>query len=729
MKKIILVFLIVLISINYASSQNIDSLLQLVNSAPKAEKADIYLELSKTYLYRDLDTAENYCQQALKWAEKTGDKEKQIDILIFYSKIPLRQANYKKSLELLQKAFSIANEINNDSLKALCYHKMGNVYYFKGLPDSAASYYIKSLKIRKQINDLQGIAAMNNNLGVIYKTLKNYPLAITYFKNAEKYYLQINDLDGQASALNNIGVIYWVTQKYDSAEIYYKKSLDLAQKLGDKVLIENRYNNLGVLYRDKGEYEKALEYFRKALKLVEELQLIKDKINLYNNIGRNFVYLKQFDSAYYYLSEAQKMAKKYDDLYKLQDNYLFFSKYFAATKQYDSAYNYAVLWNILTDTLYKRDIARQISELKTQYEVENMQHKIELQNLNLQKTKAISRILIVSTSIFLIMAIALFFMFREKRKANIILMQQKQEILQQKEEIQTQAEQLQMAYENISEQKEQIENQANIIKQINEKLTDSIKSAQKIQEAMLPFEENFSKFFETFIIYRPKDIVSGDFYWFSREITVDNHKYLFAAVVDCTGHGVPGALMSMVGIRMLGEFINEQKITSPAKVLEEMDKLTISALKQEVSDDRNGMDICLVRFERKENNLEVVFAGAKRDLYYYDTQKNDIIIIKGVRRSIGGGIKKYERQFTDNQFITDYQTIFYLTSDGFIDQNNKNRRKFGSPRLIKLLKEIGNKPLNEQKTILENALDDWMQDTSQRDDITVVGLKVKKLKS
>lgn len=264
-----------------------------------------------------------------------------------------------------------------------------------------------------------------------------------------------------------------------------------------------------------------------------------------------------------------------------------------------------------------------------------------------------------------------------------------------------------------------------IINTKNQHINSSIRYAQNIQKAILPIKKAIDQHFESFIIFRPKDVVSGDFYWYSHLPAVENlTAKTFIAVVDCTGHGVPGAFMSLIGNRLLNEIVNERKVTNPRKILELLNKGVIAALKQDQTDNNDGLDICLCCFEKNEEaKTMITFSGAKRPLIYYSQQQ--IQLLRGDRKSIGGiKSKRNKTEFTNQELILQKGDIAYLTSDGLIDQNAKNRKRFGTLRFIKLLKNNAKLSLEDQKHEIENALDFYQNKEEQRDDITVIGLKI-----
>ena len=267
----------------------------------------------------------------------------------------------------------------------------------------------------------------------------------------------------------------------------------------------------------------------------------------------------------------------------------------------------------------------------------------------------------------------------------------------------------------------EITKQKETLEFINSEVQSSIEYASTIQQAILPdITEMNEAFGEHFALYKPKDIVSGDFYWLSTA----HEKYYFLASVDCTGHGVPGAFMSMIGSRLLNNIVNENNITDPSKILLKLDEGVKKSLKQEKSKNRDGMDVCLVRFNKTDNLENITFAGAKRPLLIYRAESKKVERIKGTRRTIGGGyIKAKTSDFVNTEIKLNKNDIIYLTSDGYIDQNNTSRKRYGTKHLLEIITSISNLTMNKQKTILNNEFENWSEGTTQRDDITILGIK------
>ncbi len=263
------------------------------------------------------------------------------------------------------------------------------------------------------------------------------------------------------------------------------------------------------------------------------------------------------------------------------------------------------------------------------------------------------------------------------------------------------------------------------IEEKNQKITDSIRYANTIQGAILPHHNEFSKLFrEYFILYNPKDIVSGDFYWL-----VYKEGIAYLALIDCTGHGVPGAFMSMIGHSILTEIINEVAHASPSQILNELNIRLIKALHQNQESNSDGMDMCLCAFHFSESEnkptLKIEYAGAKRALYYTlpNSAKSEVEIIAATRRSIGGK-QRINKHFKNNEIQLPRGTTIYLTTDGYADQNNPNGEKIGTLKFLEIISQISDQSLVEQQLYLVDYLDKFQSTTEQRDDITIVGIRV-----
>lgn len=256
------------------------------------------------------------------------------------------------------------------------------------------------------------------------------------------------------------------------------------------------------------------------------------------------------------------------------------------------------------------------------------------------------------------------------------------------------------------------------IERSQNQIMDSIRYARQIQDAVLPTESELNEYFiDSFAIYKPQKVVSGDFYWVFRK-----KRKTFVAVVDCTGHGVPGAFMSMIGQTLLNKIIGQSKIYDPAMILEVLHLEIQHALKQNEGKNDDGMEVAICAIENTDFGKQVTFAGAHRPLYY--VHNGDFLKIKGNNRSIGGKQKQENQQFITHTLHLKTGDILYLTTDGFADQNNSERIKYGTQKLTQFLEQIKEYPFATQKQELLKEFETFRNDEPQRDDMTILGLRV-----
>ncbi|EAY27939.1 7TM diverse intracellular signaling domain-containing protein [Microscilla marina] len=253
----------------------------------------------------------------------------------------------------------------------------------------------------------------------------------------------------------------------------------------------------------------------------------------------------------------------------------------------------------------------------------------------------------------------------------------------------------------------------------NQQITQSITAAENIQQAMLPQEEDLAACFEHFfLLYKPKAIVSGDFYWVNKV-----NEEIILVVADCTGHGVQGAFMTLIGKTLLDKIILLEKITNPAKILERLHQDIVKSLKQEDTGNDQGMDAIVIATDTATPLQQFVFASAKVPLYYAKPRTGEVTILKGTSRYIGGKQRK-QTPFVNQHIHLEKGDMMYMGSDGYKDQNNDHRQSLGTSNFLTLLSSVVHLPLKTQKQYLDDYLHTYMKDTTQRDDILIMGFKV-----
>ncbi len=304
---------------------------------------------------------------------------------------------------------------------------------------------------------------------------------------------------------------------------------------------------------------------------------------------------------------------------------------------------------------------------------------------------------------------------REIESKNNVLEKSQRQVLESNEELKQRNEEIRAQSEHLRRLNEEVTRH-------NRNMTAGIRYAQTIQSAILPAHDELQQeFSDFFILYKPKDIVSGDFYWMARS---KDRKQTFVAAVDCTGHGVPGAFMSMIGTNILNTIINNEHIYQPKEILERLNQKIRVALKQDQKINDDGMDLCLCGIEKIDDKTsKITFTGAKRPLFYATGNPKTLQTLKGDNKSIGGR-QRSNKLFTHQEIILQKGDILYLTTDGLIDQSSPKHVKFGTKGLIELLTANATRPLDIQQRIFEDALKNHQQNEKQRDDITMIGIKI-----
>lgn len=273
-------------------------------------------------------------------------------------------------------------------------------------------------------------------------------------------------------------------------------------------------------------------------------------------------------------------------------------------------------------------------------------------------------------------------------------------------------------------QRDELAQQNEFISEQNAHINTSLTYAKTIQETVMPLEVNITKYFKYFGIFIPLQIVSGDFYWFTR--VPDDERIAFTAAVDCTGHGVPGAFMCMIATRLLSEIIVEHRVYETSEILEQLNVGIVAALKQEETDNNDSLEICICRFTRvSDGEYEMCFSGAKRPLYIYHDDTQEFETLKGDRKTIGGIMaKRNSTKFTSEIKNLRRNDKIYMTTDGFVNQFDNENRKYGSDKFVSLLKSICMKELPEEKQILEDSYYAYKNEAEQNDDVTVFAVQL-----
>ena len=555
---------------------------------------------------------------------------------------------------------------------------IGKIYHKQGAYAKAVEYYSKSLAVKELRKGKVGIADSYISIGNAYVLLDEFDNAVDFYVKSLKIRESLQDLKGLSVAYTNLGVVYYRAEKYNEALDFHKRALSLADSLKDKQVIAINLSRLGETYFRQKNYKDALLSYRQLLQLAQ-----KNGIN----------------------QEEQKAFQGLSQVYAAQDDY---------KKAYEYYQSYAVVKESIFRQLQSKDRTKLDSTaniLTTTQHIKNLQdEKIKQQNLFTW---------VVSVALGIILIIA-FFLYRNNLlqvRTNRLLEQQKTEIELKNNKLEDQKRKIESQNEAINRKNATLEATFKEIERKNKDITASINYAKRIQESMLPRNSKIAEALpEHFILFKPRDIVSGDFYWFSQK----NGKIIIAAV-DCTGHGVPGAIMSMLADSYLNQIINLQGILEPDIVLTELHKNIGNALNQEETNNQDGMDIALCIIDKGNEKLE--FAGAGRSLLLIRNGEYEDIM--SCKLPIGGFQKDRPREFIKYEFNLDTPIRFYIFSDGYQDQfGGIKGRKFAKSRLIQALVDNHLLPMQEQRKMLNKTLKDWMGQNRQMDDILVIGVSI-----
>jgi serine phosphatase RsbU (regulator of sigma subunit) len=561
------------------------------------------------------------------------------------------------------------------------------------------------------------LAAQNNQSDIRLK-IKEYDA------KAEEF-LKEGNLTEAAKYFSMSAFLLQNNYQYEEAIYYFKQVLNINEKLNNKKGLMVVHNNIGMIYSDLEQYNNALPYLKKGLQLSRELSDKEGIIAGLTNLALALQGLKRYEESNGILDEAVRLAKEINNLKLLHTVYGLMYDNYDKLGDSEEAHKYFELYLSFDKEIKKQEIRQVKSAAKSEVSKAYAEKQLTEEELKIKKEE----LKITSDSL---------------QKAEELTREQKLEL--ELTESQLREERLKRAYISgvlivisffsiiltfllilIVRANKKIKNQKNTLDRQNKNIKASIRYAETIQQAILPEDSLLNNYFESFLIFRPKDIVSGDFYWFSKlnsyKPDVDS---LFVAVVDCTGHGVPGAFMSMIGNSLLNEMINEKRIESPKEILGLLNDEIRKSLRQDQTDNNDGMDLLLCRFDKlNKKGLRLVFAAAKRSLYIMRKENYRLIRFKGDRKSIGGveNINK-KISFNNHEVMLDKGDCIYLSTDGIIDQNGPDRRRFGSKRFEDMIVDNCKLSIKEQGENINKEIDNFMNNEEQRDDITLLGLRI-----
>ena len=741
MKKIVFIFILsIQFSVFAQKKSSVDSLFNLLSTEIEdTSRVKILNELAVLHFNINTDSSVYFAKKAISFSKKTKYPKGKMHAFSILGRAYAYVANFDSALFYLQ--LSLSEYSRNEDKKGIITVKtrMALVFMMQSKYDIALDYFFKALKLAEETNNLEKKRSILNNISVLYLDIGKFEKSYKYITEALKISIKLEDEYGEASAYANIALFYAKKKEHKRALDYHKKALLLFMDLNLNEEIAQVYLAIGETYYSIDKYQRALDNSKIALEYLENIGKTESVSILYKNMGMASIKLKNYKNARKYLLEALKFDKNSNAENTKLQIYLYLAKLDSTQGKYKNAMLYYQKYEQVKDSIYILQKEKQISEVQVKYdtqkkETENntLKEKQKLDTERIDKQHFIN-VVLITLSFFFIVLIVIFKRVYSKAKNNNTLLNTKNFIIKNKNN-------------ELRTQKQEIENQKNNLEWHIQKLvehedlrTDSIKYALKIQMAVLPDRHLMDLLFkEYFIFLKPLQIVSGDFYWLKK---IDNN--LIFTIADCTGHGVPGGFLSMLGISTLNEIVNKHESLKASDILERLRETFKKSLVQTYDENKtyDGMDISLCVYNTETKILQ--FSGAYRPLYLItkninsekiDEFKNNsnchintsnshtLIEIKPDKQPIGPFFK--EKPFTNHKIRIQKEDVIYLFSDGYTDQlDHEKDKKYTSKRFKNLLLSIQEMSMPSQKKMIKNTFEKWIGSTKQTDDILIGGVK------
>ena len=661
--------------------------------------------INKGYLanqHGESEKALAFYNQGVLNFKKANDKHGLSNALINIGYVYDATGNLQKALEYYHQSLKDKEEINDKRGIATCLNNIGLVYKKQGLSIKTVEYYHRALKIQEEINDKNGVATSLNNIAIVYFQQGDIQKALDYNKKALKLREEIKDVPGIGMSLNNIGYIHNKQGQIDVALEYYKRSLKNYESVNNRRGMATSLSNIGLMYKRKNNFSLAFECLNKALKLQEEVNDVNEISTTLASLANTLVKEGKINEAFPYAEKSLQIADKLGYPEKIAQSTFQLYEVFQKQNKPGQALEMYLRYISMRDSLTNQETRK--ASLKTQFQYDYDKKEAILKEQQdkerlLAETKSNHQKVIIWCVIagFVLVLVFSIFIF------NRLQITRRQKII-------------------IEKQKKEVEFQKHIVEEKQKEILDSITYAKRLQEAILPTETNWLELLpNSFVLYKPKDIVAGDFYWLEKI----KDKVFFAAA-DCTGHGVPGALVSVVCSNALNRTVLEFGITNPGEILDKTRELVISTFEKSDKEVKDGMDISLCCLNTKTNVL--LWAGANNPLWIL-SQKDGEIIEDSFAEYVPDKqpIGKYAEQkpFTTHEIQLKKGDSLYVFTDGYADQfGGPKGKKFKYKQVKETLMAIAFLKPQEQKNKLDALFENWKGNLEQIDDVCVVGIKI-----
>lgn len=676
------------------TQNNIDSLMNELRDSPRdTNRALTLLNVCRFYQNSDVDSLTKYANICIELSDDLEFPKGQGNGHIMLGIAFMYEGNYPLSLHEFEIAYGYYEQIGSVKGMANSLNNNALVYSNTGQYDLALDNQLRAMELYKQIGNGMMQANSLNNMGLMYINQERYDEAFPWLMQAVKLMTDSGFTLSLRNPYNNLGIIYKTRFQMDSAIYYYELAVPLYEESGDYYTLAACYNNLALAYEILQDTTNCLMYNRKAIEIRKEIGDVPGIATSWLNMGVIYQKAHRADLAAPYIRTAIHLADSMHMQSVLYQGYQELSLIDSMNGNFDSAFYHLKIALDHRDSMVNEEIDERLANMRIKYDTDEIQKQKELSDQQLEKEKTIRWLIIGGSCVVLFGLILLAFALRAVRKKNSLLATQRQEILLKNSALNEQ---------NliITEQKQQI--------------TDSINYAYTIQQSLLPSHDDLKAALpDSFVMFRPRDIISGDFYFVAQL----NGSVIFI-VADCTGHGVPGAMMSMLGVEEFQKAIAASQ--NPGEIIAEVNRCIRSALKQsqEGSSSRDGMDVAVCVLTG--NKLQ--YSGAQRPLWI--CRNGELIEQKATKLSIGG-LTPHDQVFETHNISLQFGDMIYLSSDGYADQfGGSEGKKLMTKNMKSLLCRISVMSTAEQKKELETQFQKWRGNAEQVDDVCVMGVRI-----
>jgi serine phosphatase RsbU (regulator of sigma subunit)/Tfp pilus assembly protein PilF len=678
---------------------NSDSLKKIISeSRSDTQLASGYNALGWIYRNNHPDSALMFIEKGLQFAKSSASKFHLAKAYNNRGVVYKNMGEYSKAAEDLQRAGLLFMELGDRVQLALCQNNLGNILYYKGEFLKALDIFLSSLSILEKVpekkKDLSSVLA--NLANVQFRLGENQKAIDNYFRAAE-IRKSLGDSIAVGMLLTNIGNVHSNTKEYEKSLSYHIQSLDYLKAKTHALSALTSMGNIGSTYHKMGQLDSAWYYYSRAESISKSNNNQGDLTAVYSNMAHLLHTRGDFEQALKYGLKSIEIGQRHGDKYNLQSTHEVLSKIYESKRDFPSALKhlkFSVLYldSIRNDELTKKSLE---SQFKYEYGIKEEALKGELELIEQKALSEQNRQFIISVSLSVIVllvvlfSLALFNRFKKIKSQNRV----------------------------IEAQSKETERQSLIISEKNKDITDSINYAKRIQDALIQKREELKSLIpESFVFFKPRDIVSGDFYWFTRSegITI-------VAVADCTGHGVPGAFMSIMGMNYLNELSVSTDPRQTGEILGRLREKIMGSLKLEdgtVASD--GMDISLIAIDSGFQSLH--FSGAHNPVWIF--RGDEFYELKGDKQPVGY-FHQDIKPFSSQTFQLNREDRIFLFSDGFEDQfGGPEGKKIKKSGFREILNSIPTQDFSGADQYLAQCLEKWKGRHEQVDDILVLGLKV-----